>query len=210
MIKSYFPKVTGEKKKKKFCCGHVVEFHLKQLIAASRTFRGLLIINTRDATQSLAKRGKALRSESKSSADIEPGALHPGLQQNLSPTNISRAAPARKGEPARQSGSAKTLRIRGALSAANRWGSKSPRPAAGAAKPLRRIIHPGNLLSPEPAARCGRSVCGAVCNSPGSAPGTLQAARGAASCTPPNFGFPHHKLPDLLWFISSSPERTWS
>lgn len=66
-------------------------------------------------------------------------------------------APARMGRTRRQCGSAKTLRIRGAPCAANRWGSKSPLPAAGSAKPLGQIISPeepagaqaGNVLLAE-------------------------------------------------------------
>lgn len=98
-------------------------------------------------------------------------------------------------------------------------GEPCPRRTDGALNPRRqrpglrsrsgRLSAPRNLLLHEPAARWGLSVSGAVCNSPRSVSGFLQAAR-ATSCTPPNFGFPLTNFLDLLRLLSSSPERTLS
>lgn len=108
-------------------------------------------------------------------------------------------------EPAGQPGSAKMLRIRGALAAANRWGSKSALPAA---EVLGQIISPEKPAGVRAAACCGLSCSGAVSNSPKSGSRFLPAAL-ATSRTAPNFGFPITNFHDLSWLLSS-PGRTSS
>lgn len=103
-------------------------------------------------------------------------------------------------ETAGQFRSAKMLRFMGALSIANRWGSKFPLPGAGSAKPLGQINYPEEPAGAQTGG--GMSFSRAVCVS------RLLRAAQATSCTPPNFGFPIRNFPDLPWFLSSSPGRT--
>lgn len=91
--------------------------------------------------------------------------------------------------------------MRGALSAANRWGSKSPLPAAESAG---RLSAPKNLLAHEPAEGCGLSFLSGglrVSACPDGAGEFLRTSK---------LWLSHYIFPDLPWFLSSSPEKTWS